>query len=46
MSTVLIIYFSKTGNTEKMAHCVAEGVSTEGVDLCLKRLVLPQWMSF
>ena len=36
MSTVLIIYFSKTGNTEKMAHCVAEGVSIEGVEPVLK----------
>ena len=38
MSRVLIIYFSKTGNTEKMAHAVAEGVSAEGVEPVLKKV--------
>lgn len=38
MSTVLIIYFSKTGNTEKMAHLVAEGVSAEGVEPVLRKV--------
>jgi NAD(P)H dehydrogenase (quinone) len=35
---VLIVYDSKTGNTEKMALAVAEGVrEIEGVDAVLKR---------
>ena len=38
MSSVLIIYFSKTGNTEKMAHQVVEGVSGEGVEPVLKKV--------
>jgi len=38
MARVLIIYFSKTGNTEKMAHQVAEGVSREGIEPVLKKV--------
>ena len=38
MSRVLIIYFSKTGNTEKMARVVAEGVNEEGVEPVLKKV--------
>ena len=35
---ILIIYDSKTGNTEKMAFAVAEGVKeVEGVDVVVKR---------
>jgi len=30
MTKILIIYFSQTGNTEKMAHAVADGVNEEG----------------
>lgn len=30
---VLIVYDSKTGNTEAMAHAVAEGVEAEGVEV-------------
>ena len=33
---ILIIYYSQTGNTKKMAQIVAEGVKTEGVDVELK----------
>ena len=33
---VLIVYDSKTGNTEKMAHAVAEGVRAEGVEVEVK----------
>lgn len=32
----LIIYYSQTGNTKKMAQIVAEGVKAEGVDVELK----------
>lgn len=35
---VLIVYDSKTGNTEKMAHAVAEGVMGEGVMVEVKRV--------
>ena len=38
MSRVLIIYFSKTGNTERMARLVGEGVSAEGVEPVLKKV--------
>ena len=31
MATVLIIYYSRSGNTEKMADYVREGVESEGV---------------
>jgi len=35
---VLIVYDSRTGNTEKMAHAVEEGVKAEGVEVGLKRV--------
>lgn len=35
---VLIVFDSRTGNTEKMAHAVAEGVEAEGVDAEVKRV--------
>jgi len=35
MSKVLIIYFSKTGNTKKMAEKVAEGIKETGKELVL-----------
>jgi NAD(P)H dehydrogenase (quinone) len=38
MAEVLVIYFSKTGNTEKMAHSVAEGVKGEGVSIEVKKV--------
>ncbi|MBL7085013.1 MAG: NAD(P)H-dependent oxidoreductase [Candidatus Omnitrophica bacterium] len=33
---ILVIYYSQTGNTKKMAKEVADGVKAEGVDLELK----------
>ena len=36
MAKVLIIYFSKTGNTKKMAEYVSEGAKNEGVEVVLK----------
>ena len=35
---VLIVYDSSSGNTEKMAHEVAEGVKEEGVDVEVKKV--------
>lgn len=35
---VLIVYDSRSGNTEKMAHAVAEGVEAEGVDVEVKKV--------
>jgi len=40
MSRVLIVYFSRTGNTEKMANSVAEGVKEAGVEVELKKAEL------
>ncbi len=38
MSTVLILYYSRTGNTEEMAKAVEEGVKSEGVRVMRKRV--------
>lgn len=38
MVRVLIVYDSRTGNTEKMAYAVAEGVRDEGVEVEVKRV--------
>ena len=38
MAKILIIYYSRTGNTEKMANLISEGVLSEGVDVELKRV--------
>ena len=38
MAEILIIYFSKTGNTEKMARSVAEGVKEEGMHVEVKKV--------
>ena len=35
---VLIVYDSRSGNTEKMAHAVSEGVTEEGVDVEVKKV--------
>ena len=40
MAKILIVYYSQTGNTEKMANAVAEGArGIEGVDVILKKAV-------
>lgn len=36
MAKVLIIYYSRTGNTKKMADLVAEGLDKEGVEAQVK----------
>ncbi|MFB3887388.1 MAG: flavodoxin family protein [Thermodesulfobacteriota bacterium] len=38
MSTVLILYYSRGGNTEEMAKAVEEGVKSEGVKVVRKKV--------
>ena len=38
MSTVLILYYSRSGNTEEMAKAVEEGVKSEGVRVVRKKV--------
>lgn len=38
MAKVLIVYYSRTGNTEKMAQLVGEGVKSEGVEVGVKKV--------
>ena len=38
MPKVLIVYYSRSGNTEAMARLVAEGVRSEGVDVECKKV--------
>jgi len=38
MPSVLVLYDSQTGNTEKMARAVAEGVKEEGVMVTVKKI--------
>ena len=43
MPKILIVYYSHTGNTEKMAEAIAEGARTvHGVEVELKRYEAPQ----
>lgn len=36
MAEVLVIYYSQTGNTKKMAESVAEGIKKEGLEAIIK----------
>lgn len=36
MAKILIVYYSETGNTKKMAELIAEGVKEEKVDVVVK----------
>ncbi|NOX96538.1 MAG: flavodoxin family protein [Nitrospirae bacterium] len=38
MAKVLVIYYSRTGNTEKMAQLVGEGAKSEGVEVEVKKV--------
>jgi len=38
MAKILVAYYSRTGNTEKMAKAIAKGVEKEKVDVDLKRV--------
>jgi len=43
MSKILVLYYSRTGNTEKMAKAVAEGAETiPGVEVALNYNVSPE----
>lgn len=36
MAEILVIYYSQTGNTKKMAESIVEGIKKEGVEAVLK----------
>ena len=36
ISKVLVVYYSRTGNTEKMARAIAEGIESAGAEAVLK----------
>ena len=38
MSKVLVVYYSRSGNTEAMAKLVAEGVESEGIEVECKKV--------
>lgn len=38
MAKVLIVYYSKTGHTEKMANAVEEAIKQEGIEVVKKRV--------
>ncbi len=36
MAKILVVYFSSTGNTKKMAESIGEGIKKEGLDMVIK----------
>ena len=38
MPKILVVYYSQSGNTKKMAECVAEGIKKESVEATLKQV--------
>ena len=38
MAKILIVYYSKTGHTEKMANAVEEAIKEEGIEVVKKRV--------
>jgi len=38
MLKALVVYYSQSGNTKKMAESVAEGIQKEGIDVVLKEV--------
>lgn len=38
MAKALVIYYSRTGNTKKMAESVAEGIKKEGLEVVIKEV--------
>lgn len=38
VAKVLVVYYSRTGNTEKMAKLIAEGISKGGAEVVTKRV--------
>jgi len=46
MPKILVLYYSRTGNTEKMAKAIAEGAKTiQGVEVELNYYVTPETLS-
>ena len=37
MGKALIVYYSRSGNTRKMAQAIAEAIKNEGVETTLKK---------
>ncbi|MFH0826844.1 MAG: flavodoxin domain-containing protein [Candidatus Omnitrophota bacterium] len=49
MAKVMVVYYSRTGNTKKMAELVAEGLKKEGCDAVLKDakdVTVDEWPGF
>jgi len=46
MAKVLIVYYSRTGNTKKMAYEIAEGVKEEKIDVIIKNTEEVQLQDF
>ena len=43
MAKILVLYYSRTGNTQKMAEAVKEGArTTQGIEVELKYYVMPE----
>jgi NAD(P)H dehydrogenase (quinone) len=38
MARILIVYYSRTGNTEKMAHLAADGARAQGAEVIVKKV--------
>lgn len=38
MANILVVYYSRSGHTEKMASIIAEAIKQEGLDVVLKRV--------
>lgn len=38
MASILVIYYSRSGNTKKMAELVVEGIKQEGIEAILKEV--------
>jgi len=46
MKTAVLIYWSKTGNTEKVAFAIKEGLKRAGVKISVKRAEEPADVDF
>ena len=49
MAKALVVYYSRSGNTRKMAELVAEGIKKEGCEAVLKEakdVVVDEWLKF
>jgi len=39
MAKIIVIYYSRSGNTEKMAESIGEGIKKEGVEAVVKKVL-------